>query len=77
MKYKKQTILAQSKMEAKVIALASINEEEGWLKNLLSDTILWEKPITIVLIHYNSTLSIAKVPNQHYNGKRGQIGHKT
>ena len=39
LKYKKQTILAQSTMEAEVITLASDNEEEGWLRNLLSNTI--------------------------------------
>ena len=39
LKYKKQTILAQSTMGVEVITLASDNEEEGWLRNLLSDTI--------------------------------------
>ncbi|CAL8096009.1 unnamed protein product [Prunus armeniaca] len=60
-------------MESEVIALAMASEEAGWLRNLLSDTPLWERPISVVLIHCDSTAAIAKVQNRYYNGKRRQI----
>ena len=60
-KSKKQTILAQFTMELELIALATASEEARWLRNLLSDTLLWEKPIPAVLIHCDSTTAIAKV----------------
>ncbi|CAL8093894.1 unnamed protein product [Prunus armeniaca] len=52
------------------------SEEAGWLRNLLSDTPLWERPIPAVLIHCDSTAAIAKVQNHYYNGKRRQIRRK-
>ena len=60
-KSKKHTILAQSTMESEMIALATASEEADWLRNLLSDIPLWEKPIPAVLIHCDSTATIAKV----------------
>ncbi|CAL2268745.1 unnamed protein product [Prunus armeniaca] len=59
-----------------MIALAMASEEAGWLRNLLSDTPLWERPIPTVLFHYDSTTAIAKVQNRYYNGKRRQIRRK-
>lgn len=75
-KSKKQTILAQSTMESELIALASASEEANWLRNLLSDIPLWERPIPAVLIHCDSTAAIAKVQNRYYNGKKRQIRRK-
>ena len=69
-KSKKRTILAQSTMESEIIALALASEEAGWLRNLISDILLWKRPIPIVLIHCNSTEAIAKVQNRYFNGKR-------
>ena len=69
-KSKKLAILIQSMMESEIIALASVSEEAGWLRNLLSDTPLWERPIPAILIHCDSTTTIEKVQNQYYNGKR-------
>ncbi|CAL2268730.1 unnamed protein product [Prunus armeniaca] len=63
-------------MESKMIALAMASEEAGWLRNLLSDTPLWERSIPTVLIHYDSTTAIAKVYNRFYNSKRRQIRRK-
>ena len=72
-KSKKHTILAQSTMESEMVALASASEEAGWLRSLLSDTPLWERPIPVVLIHCDSTVAIAKIQNHYYNGKKRQI----
>ena len=75
-KSKKQTILAQSTMESEMIALATASEEAEYLRNLLAEIPLWEKPIPAVLIHCDSTAAIAKVQNRYYNGKRRQIRRK-
>ncbi|CAJ2638269.1 unnamed protein product [Trifolium pratense] len=75
-KSKKQTILAQSTMESELIALATASEEASWLRCLLSEIPLWEKPMPAVLIHCDSTAAIAKIKNRFYNGKRRQIRRK-
>lgn len=59
-----------------MISLATASEEADWLRNLLSNTPLWEKPIPAVLIQCDSTTAIAKVQNRYYNGKRRQIRRK-
>ena len=48
-KSKKQTIIANSTMEAKLIALASASEKAYWLKDLLYEIPFWEKPIPPIL----------------------------
>lgn len=75
-KSKKQTILAQSTMESEMIALAAASEEASWLRCLLSEIPLWERPLPAVLIHCDSTAAIAKIENRYYNGKRRQIRRK-
>ena len=75
-KSKKQTILAQSTMESEIIALVGASEEAAWLRDLLSEIPLWEKPIPAILIHCDSTAAIAKVQNRYFNGKRRQIRRK-
>jgi cysteine sulfinate desulfinase/cysteine desulfurase-like protein len=47
-------------MEAELIALASASEEAGWLRDLLSEIPMWEKPMPPVLIHCDSTVTIGK-----------------
>ncbi len=59
-----------------MIALAGASEEAAWLRNLLSEIPLWEKPIPAILIHCDSTAAIAKVQNRFFNGKRRQIRRK-
>ena len=75
-KSKKQTILAQSTMEFEMIALATASEETSWLRSLLAEIPLWERPIPAVLIHCDSTATIAKIENRYYNGKKRQIRRK-
>ena len=75
-KSKKQTILAQSTMESEMIALATASEEASWLRSLLAEIPLWERPIPAVLIHCDSTVAIAKIENRYYNGKKRQIRRK-
>lgn len=68
-KSKKQQIIAKSTMEAELIALSSASEEAGWLRDLLFEIPMWEKPISPVLIHCDSTATIGRVHNKYYNGK--------
>ncbi|KAK4591105.1 hypothetical protein RGQ29_021339 [Quercus rubra] len=75
-KSKKQQIIAKSTMEAELIALSSASEEAGWLRDLLSEIPIWEKPISPVLIHCDSIATIGRVHNKYYNGKSRSIRRK-
>ena len=63
-------------MVAKLIVLSSTSEEAGWLRDLLSKIPMWEKPISLVLIHCDSTATIGRVRNKYYNGKSRSIRRK-
>ena len=63
-------------MEAELIALASASEETNWLRDLLYEIPLWEKPIPPILIHCDSTATIGRVKNHYYNGKSRPIRRK-
>ncbi|RZB86742.1 Retrovirus-related Pol polyprotein from transposon TNT 1-94 [Glycine soja] len=75
-KSKKQTILAQSTMESEMIALATTSKEASWLRSLLAEIPLWERPIPAVLIHCDSTTAIAKIENCYYNADDKKLVHK-
>ena len=75
-KSKKQTIIANSTMKAKLIALDSASEEANWLRDLLYEIPLWEKPIPPILIHCDSITTIGRVKNHYYNGKSEPIRRK-
>ena len=63
-------------MEAELIALASASKEANWLRDLLYEIPLWEKPIPPILIYCNSTATIGRVRNRFYNGKSKSIRRK-
>ena len=63
-------------MEVELIALASTSEETNWLRDLLYEIPLWEKPIPPILIHCDSTAAIGRVRNRYYNGKSRPIRRK-
>ena len=48
-------------MVAKLIVLSSTSEEAGWLRDLLSEIPMWEKLISLVLIHCDKTATIGRV----------------
>ena len=73
---KKQTIIANSTIEAEFIALALASEEANWLRYLLHEIPLWEKLIPPVLIHRDSTTTIGRVCNCFYNSKSRLIRRK-
>jgi len=59
-----------------MIALATSSEEASWLRCLLANIPLWEKLLPVVLVHCDSTTTIAKIKNRYYNGKRQHINQK-
>ena len=69
-------ILAQSTMEYELIAQVATSEEANWLRNFMSDTPLWERPIPATLIHCDSIAAIGRVKNRYYNSKSRQICRK-
>ena len=75
-KSKKHTTIANSTMEAELIALVSACEEVNWLRDLLHEIPFWEKPIPPVLIRCDSTVAIGRVNNHFYNGKSKPIRRK-
>ncbi|KAK4402384.1 hypothetical protein Sango_0979100 [Sesamum angolense] len=75
-KSKKQTIIANSTMEAELIVLASASEEANWLRDLLFQIPYFEKPIAPILIHCDSTAALGRVQNRYYNSKSRPIRRK-
>ena len=75
-KSKKQTIIANSTMEAELIALVLASEEANWLRDMLYEIPLWKKPIPPILIHCDSIVTIGRVKNRYYNGKSKNIRRK-
>ena len=63
-------------MEAELIALALASEEENWLRDLLYEIPLQEKPIPPILIHCDNTAAIGRVKNRNYNCKSRPIRRK-
>ena len=63
-------------MEAGLIALTSTSEEANWLRHLLYEIPLWEKPIPPILIYCDNTATIGKVKNRYCNGKSKPIRRK-
>ena len=72
----KQTIIANSTMEAELIALASASKEANWLRDLLFQILYFEKSIPPILIHCDSTAAIGRVQNYYYNSKSIPIRRK-
>jgi hypothetical protein len=59
-----------------MIALVTTSEETSWIRCLLTEIPLWEKLLSVVLVHCDSTATIAKIKNRYYNGKRQHINRK-
>jgi hypothetical protein len=70
---KKQTCVSDSTMLAEFIALANASKEAEWLRNLLIDIPLWEKPSPAVMIYCDSKATLYSVANKTYNGKQRHL----
>ncbi|CAM8969448.1 unnamed protein product [Rhodiola kirilowii] len=71
---KKQTCISSSTMESKFVALAATSKEAEWLKNLIHEIPLWERPISPISIHCDSAATLAKAYSHVYNGKSRHLG---
>jgi hypothetical protein len=58
-----QTILTKSTMEAELAALDIASTEAEWLRELLMDLPMVEKPISAILINCDNQMVITKVKN--------------
>ena len=52
--FKKQTLITDSTMTAKFVALASCSKEAEWLKNLLMEIPIWPKLMSHISLHCDS-----------------------
>ena len=57
---KKQTIIANSTMEAELISLASCSEEANWLRDLLFQISYFEKPFLLFLFIVIASLQLVE-----------------
>ena len=65
----KQTILTKSTMEAELTTLEIASTEAEWLRELLMDLPVVEKPIPTILINCDNQTVITKVKNSQDNMK--------
>ncbi|WVZ52934.1 hypothetical protein U9M48_003933 [Paspalum notatum var. saurae] len=65
----KQTILTRSTMEAELAALDTSSVEADWLRELLMDLPVVDKPIPTILMNYDNQTAIAKVNSDKENAK--------
>jgi hypothetical protein len=65
----KQTILTRSTMEAELAALDTATVEAEWLRELLMDLPIVEKPIPTILMNCDNQMVIVKVNNSKDNMK--------
>jgi hypothetical protein len=65
----KQIILTKSTMEAELTTLDTASTEAEWLREMLMDLPMVEKPIPPILINCDNQTVITKVKNSQDNGK--------
>ena len=63
----KQTILTRSTMEAELTALDTSGVEAGWLRDLLMDLPVVEKPVPAILMNCDNQTVIVKVKSSKHN----------
>jgi hypothetical protein len=66
---RKQTILTKSTMEAELVALESATTETEWLKELMMDLPIVDKPVPTILLHCDNQRVITIVGNAKENAK--------
>ena len=65
----KQTILTRSTMEAELTALDTATVEAEWLRELLMDLPVVEKPVPVILMNCDNQTVIVKVNSAKNNAK--------
>ena len=66
---RRQTILTRSTMEAELTALDTATVESEWLRELLMDLPVVEKPVPAILLNCDNQTVIVKVNNSKDNAK--------
>ena len=69
----KQTCITWSTMEAEFIALEKARSKAERLRNLLTDILLWMRPVSSMSMCYDSQSTIAKAKSKIFNGKNKHI----
>jgi len=64
-------------MEAEIIALDAATSEAKFLKNLLCDLPLLNKPIPPIPMHCDSQVAISKVSSKNFNKKKKTLKSET
>jgi hypothetical protein len=59
----KQTILTRSTMEAELTTLDTTTVEPDWLRELLLDLSIVEKPLSTIFMNYDNQIVIVKLDN--------------
>ena len=57
-------------MEFEFVALEKVGIEAEWLRNLLADIPLWDKPLPSIAMHCDSQAAIACAKNKIYMGRK-------
>ncbi|CAM8957219.1 unnamed protein product [Rhodiola kirilowii] len=66
---KKQTCITSSTIESEFVALVAASKEAEWLKNVIYEITMWERPISPISIHCDSAATLAKAYSHVYKGK--------
>ena len=66
---RKQTILTKSTMEVELVAFESATTEAEWLKEILMDLPMVDKPVPTILLHCDNQSMITIVGNAKENAK--------
>ncbi|CAN1246025.1 Retrovirus-related Pol polyprotein from transposon TNT 1-94 [Linum grandiflorum] len=69
----KQTCIARSTMESEFIALDTASQEAEWLRGLLSDLPMWDKPSPSVSMLCDSQAAIHVANSSVFNGKKRHL----
>ena len=72
----KQTILMRSTMEAELTALDTATVEAEWLRELLIDLPVVEKPVPAILMNCDNQTVIIKVNSSKDNNKSSRNGKR-
>ncbi|GKB92206.1 hypothetical protein Tco_0964478, partial [Tanacetum coccineum] len=67
--FKKQTCITSSTMESEFVALVAAGKKAEWLRNLIYEILIWQKPIAPISIRCDSAPTMDRAYSQIYNGK--------
>ena len=69
----KKTCITRFTMEVEFIALEKTSSKVEWLRNLLTDILLWMRPVSSMSMCYDSQATISKAKSKIFNGKNKHI----